>query len=43
MRKVVIARRKINGQPREAGVSVNKIDDVFRGSLSSPMVTNTLG
>ena len=43
MRKVVIARRKRKGQPREAGVAVRRIDDIFRGSSSSPMVTNTLG
>ena len=43
MRKVVIARRKRNGQPREAGVAVRRIDDIFRGSSSSPMVTNTSG
>ena len=43
LRKVVIARIKRNGQPREAGVAVNRIVDVFRKSGSSPMVTNTLG
>ena len=36
MRKVVIARRKRNGQPREAGVAVNRIDDIFRGSSVLP-------
>ena len=35
LRKVVIARRKRNGQPREAGVAVNRIDDIFRKSGSS--------
>ena len=43
LRKVVIARRKRKGQPREAGVAVTRIDDMFRESGSSPMVTNTLG
>ena len=43
LRKVVIERRKRNGQPREAGVAVTRIDDMFRESGSSPMVTNTLG
>ena len=43
LRKVVIARRKRNGQPREAGVAVNRIDDMFRESGSSPMVSNTSG
>ena len=36
LRKVVIARRKRNGQPREAGVAVNRIDDMFIKSGSSP-------
>ena len=35
LRKVVIARRKRNGQPREAGVAVNRIDDIFKKSGSS--------
>ena len=39
LRKVVIARRKQNGQPIEAGVAVNRIDHIFRKSGSSTMVT----
>ena len=37
-RKVVIARRKRTGQPKERGVTVTRIDDLF-GARTSPMVS----
>ena len=36
VRNVVIARRARNGQMKEAGVKVRRIDDIFRGG--SPLV-----
>ena len=38
VRKVVIARRKRTGQPKERGVTVARIDDIFRAG-TSPMVS----
>ena len=38
VRKVVIARRKRTGQPKERGVTVARIDDIFR-ARTSPMVS----
>ena len=42
VRKVVIARRKRKGQPRETGVEVQRIDDMFRDTGNSPMVVDDL-
>ena len=39
VRKVLIARRKRTGQPKERGVTVARIDDIFRAG-TSPMVSS---
>ena len=38
----MIARRKRKGQPRETGVEVQRIDDMFRDTGNSPMVVDDL-
>ena len=42
VRTIVISRRKRKGQPRETGVAVQRIDDMFRDAGSSPMVVEDL-
>ena len=42
VRTVVISRRKRKGQPRETGVAMQRIYDMFRDAGSSPMVVEDL-
>ena len=42
VRKVVVAWRKMIGQPKEGGVTVERIDDMFQ-ARTSPMVVVVSG